>query len=96
MANVNVHEYNIDILRKKGGCRMEEQFTFGVVLKIIFKYIQASPAVLAEQYVDRDRTLVYKWLRGASSPPKRLFPDIIRFVTENSSEPMRALIRAEI
>ena len=75
---------------------MEEQFTFGNALKIIFKYVQASPAILAEKYVDRDRTLVYKWLRGAAFPSKKLFPDIIRFVMDNSSDPIRAMIRAEM
>ena len=75
---------------------MDTKFTFGAALKIIFKYIQASPTVLAEQYVDRDRTLVYKWLRDTSFPPKKLFPDIIRFVMKNSSEPMRVMIRTEM
>ncbi|MCL2337069.1 MAG: zinc ribbon domain-containing protein [Firmicutes bacterium] len=74
----------------------EEQFTFAAALKIIFKYTQTPPAVLAEQYVDRDRTLVYKWLRGAVSPPKKLFPGIIKFVMEQSSEEMRTLMRSEM
>ena len=75
---------------------MEAKFTFGIALKIIFKYIQAPSSVLAERYVDRDRTLVYKWLRGTAFPPKKLFPDIIRFVTENANEPVRRLIRSEM
>ncbi len=75
---------------------MAENFSFGTALKIIFTYIQAPPAVLAERYVDRDRTLVYKWLRDAAFPPKKLFPDIIRFVTEQSGEPARVLIKTEM
>ncbi len=75
---------------------METRFTFGSVLKIIFKYIQARPSVLAEQYVYRDRTLIYKWLRDTVFPPKMLFPDILRFVMERSSEPVRGLIRMEM
>ena len=75
---------------------MEGRFTFGTALKIIFEYIQAPPAVLAEQYVDRDRTLVYKWLRGTAFPPKKLFPDIIRFVMECSGDSVRDLIRMEM
>lgn len=81
---------------KKGGYDMETRFTFGSVLKIIFKYIQARPSVLAEQYVYRDRTLIYKWLRDTVFPPKMLFPDILRFVMERSSEPVRGLIRMEM
>ncbi len=75
---------------------MKTKFTFGVALKIIFKYIQAPPAVLAERYVDRDRTLIYKWLRDAAFPSKKLIPDIIRFVMECSGEPVRGLIRMEM
>lgn len=75
---------------------MEERLTFGTALKIIFEYIQSPPSVLAEQYVDRDRTLVYKWLRDTAFPPKKLFPDIIRFVTECSGDSIRDLIRMEM
>ena len=75
---------------------MDERFTFADALKIVFKYIPSSPSVLAEQYVDRDRTLVYKWLRGSAFPSKKLFHHIIRFITEHSSEPVSYLIRAEM
>ncbi len=81
-------------LRNRGGGGMD--FTFGSVLQIIFKYVPAPPSVLAEHYVDRDRTLVYKWLRDSAFPPKKLLPDIVRFVTERSGETARGLLRLEL
>lgn len=72
------------------------KFTFGAVLQIVFKYISEPPSVLAEFYIDRDRTLVYKWLRDTASPSKKLVPNIVKFVCESTSEPMRVQIKNEI
>jgi hypothetical protein len=71
------------------------KFTVGGVLQLLFLYINESPATLAEFYIDRDRTLVYKWLRDAAILPKKHVPDIIRFVRENSTQTVRLRIRNE-
>ncbi|MEL7608895.1 MAG: hypothetical protein AAGU74_05275 [Bacillota bacterium] len=75
---------------------MPGKTAFVGMLKCIFHVIQESPAVLAEFYLDRDRTLVYKWLRGTASPPKKLIPHIVRFVTEHSTDAMRTRLRADL
>jgi hypothetical protein len=78
------------------GTMNSSNITFGKLLQIIFRYLNESPKVLAEFYIDRDRTLVYKWLRHKGLPSKKLIPGIIRFVTEKSSESERQLISDEI
>ena len=62
----------------------EQKFTWGGVLKIVFDSISQSPARLAEFYIDRDRSLIYRWLRDEAAPTNKLLPDIVRFVNENS------------
>jgi len=52
--------------------------------------------MLAEFYIDRDRTLVYKWMRDTASPAKKLVPEIIRFILENTGEPARIKIKSEL
>jgi hypothetical protein len=61
--------------------RTEFNLWFGV--DIFIQSNDCGVSVLADHYVHRDRTLVYKWRhdKGVSLPAA--FPDIIRFVTEN-------------
>lgn len=75
---------------------MTAKFTFGAVLQIVFKYLNVSPSVLAEFYIDRDRTLIYKWLHETATPSKKLVPGIIRFIKENSSEPTQIQIKTDV
>lgn len=62
----------------------ERKFTWGGVLRIVFDSLNQSPAHLAEFYIDRDRSLVYRWLRDEAAPTNKLLPDIVRFATECS------------
>jgi hypothetical protein len=75
---------------------MEMQFTLGAVLDILFRHTAAGASELADHYVYRDRTLIYKWGHGRAFPPRPLFPDIVRFAMDKSSEAIRQLIRGEI
>lgn len=79
-----------------GDIKPASMFSFGGVMQIIFKIINESPSVLAGFYIDRDRTLVYKWLHNTASPSKKLIPDIIKFVMEKANKPMRVQIRNEL
>ena len=72
------------------------KFTWGGVLRVIFNSVSKSPAHLAEFYIDRDRTLVYRWMRDEAAPPYKLLPDIIRFVTESSISAERIMLRLEM
>jgi len=72
------------------------QFSVGGILSIIFRHIHESPRTLAEYYVYRDRTLVYKWLHGTATPSKALVAGIVRFVMEKSCEPVRLSMRHEL
>jgi hypothetical protein len=75
---------------------METKFTFGRVLNIFFSHMTAGASELADRYVYRDRTLIYKWLRDRAFPSRPLIPDIIRFAMDKSSEATRPIIRSRI
>lgn len=75
---------------------METKFTFGAVLDILFTYTTAGASALADFYIERDRTLVYKWRHDKAFPSRPLFPGIIRFVMDKSSEATRPVIREKI
>jgi len=75
---------------------MPVKFSLGAILSIILRHIKESPRTLAELYVYRDRTLVYKWLHGSAMPAKTLVPGIVRFVMEKSCEPVRLSMRHEL
>jgi hypothetical protein len=68
----------------------------GGILRIVFRHIKESPRTLAELYVYRDRTLVYKWLHDDATPPKGLVPGIVAFAMERSCEPVRLIIKSEL
>lgn len=68
----------------------------GKVLAVIFRNLHESPRVLAEHYLDRDRTLVYKWLHDKARPSKSLIPKIVAFVASKAREPLRLQIRHEL
>jgi len=72
------------------------KLTFGMILQTVFRNINETPSMLAEFYIDRDRTLVYKWMRDTASPAKKLVPEIIRFIVENTGEPARIKIKSEL
>lgn len=67
----------------------DHQVVFGDILKIVFDHIHESPRTLAEMYIDRDRSLVYKWLNHTALPTKKLIPGIVRFICDNTNEPVR-------
>ena len=71
-------------------------FSPGGILRIVFRYINESPRTMAELYLYRDRTLVYKWLHDSAAPPKALVPGIVAFVMEKTCEPVRLSIRSEL
>lgn len=68
----------------------------GQVLALIFRDIQESPRTLAEIYLNRDRTLVYKWLHDRARPSKLLIPGIVAFVVEKTCEPVRLQLRHDL
>ncbi len=72
------------------------RFSCGGILGIIFRHIKESPRTLAELYIFRDRSLVYKWLHDSVTPFKGLVPGIVTFVMEKSCEPVRLSIRKEL
>ncbi|MDI9499062.1 MAG: hypothetical protein QM270_11350 [Bacillota bacterium] len=75
---------------------METKFTLGTVLDIIFSYTTTGPRKLAEQYVDRHRSLIYKWRLDQAFPTKELFPGIIEFAVRESSESSHQAMRGRI
>jgi len=74
----------------------EHKFTWGGALRVVFDSISQSPARLAEFYIDRDRTLIYRWMRDEAAPTSKLLPDIIRFVMENSINAERISIKIKM
>ena len=74
----------------------EQKFTWGGALKVVFHSVGKSPAHLAEFYIDRDRTLVYRWMRDEAAPPEKLLPSIVRFVAENCVGAERVKLKAEM
>jgi hypothetical protein len=72
------------------------RFSAGGILGIIFRHIKESPRTLAELYVFRDRSLVYKWLHDSATPPKALVPGIVAFVMEKTCEPVRLSMQKEL
>lgn len=75
---------------------MPATFSVGSILAIILRHLKESPRTLAELYVYRDRTLVYKWLHGSATPAKTLVAGIVKFVMEKSCEPVRLSMRHEL
>ena len=71
-------------------------FSSSELLHILFKYVNQPPSVMAQRYIDRDRTLVYKWMKGIGATPAKLVPGIVKFVMENSCESERHFMRGEI
>jgi hypothetical protein len=71
------------------------QIIFSELLKIAFSHINESPRTLAEFYIDRDRTLVYKWLNNSATPPKKLVPGIVRFIKDHTIPSARVVIRSD-
>jgi hypothetical protein len=71
-------------------------FSSGGILRIVFRYIKESPRIMAELYLYRDRTLVYKWLHDNATPSKALVPGIVAFVMEKTCDPVRLSIRNEL
>ncbi len=72
------------------------RFSAGGILGIIFRHIKESPKTLAELYVFRDRSLVYKWLHDSATPSKALVAGIVSFVMDKTCEPVRLSIRKEL
>lgn len=71
-------------------------FSPGGILRVIFRYVTESPRVLAEQYLYRDRTLVYKWLHDSATPSKGMVAGIVAFVMDRACEPVRLSLRREL
>jgi len=74
----------------------ECKFTWGGVLRIVFDSVNQSPAHLSEFYIDRDRSLVYRWLRDEAAPTSKLLPDIVRFVKESSVVAERLKLKTDM
>ena len=75
---------------------METKFTFGTVLNFILSYTSAGPKQLADYYVNRHRSLVYKWKLDQAFPSKELFPGIIEFAEKESRESTQPAMRSQI
>jgi hypothetical protein len=71
-------------------------FSSGGILRIVFRHINESPRTLAELYVYRDRTLIYKWLHDSATPSRGLVPGIVAFVMDKACEPVRLSIKSEL
>ncbi|MDR0782539.1 MAG: hypothetical protein LBE83_02100 [Propionibacteriaceae bacterium] len=72
------------------------RFTWGGVLKVVFNAVARPPVDLARFYVDRDRTLIYRWLRDEAAPPPNRLGPIVRFVMDSTHEAERAKLRIEM
>lgn len=62
----------------------ERKFTSGGALRTVFDTVGKKVPVLAKFYIDRDPSLVYKWLRDEAVPPDKLLPEIVRFVLSHT------------
>jgi len=74
---------------------LANHIVFSELFKIAFSHINESPKTLAEFYIDRDRTLVYKWLNNTAMPSKKLIPGIVRFITDHAAASARVLIKSD-
>lgn len=71
-------------------------FTPGFVLGILFDNTTKGQKYFADFYINRDRTLVYKWINDTAILPKKHVPDVVRFVLDHTSPSVRLQIKSEI
>jgi len=80
----------------KNGCRYgESAFTFAFLFKLVLDDTGLKPSVIAHE-LNRERSLMYKWLSGKSTPPVSYFPDIVSIVSTHTSEARKRILENKL
>jgi hypothetical protein len=79
----------IDHRAKKNG------FTFDVLFRIILDDTGLKVSAIAAE-LNRERSLIYKWLSGASRPPSSYFPLIAEIIIKRVSEARKQILENDL
>ena len=69
--------------------------SFAFLFRLMLNDTGIRPSAVA-LHLDRERSLMYKWLSGKSIPPAHHFPDLIALVSKQASETRKLILERDL
>jgi hypothetical protein len=82
---------SVEKVLKEDRARSESAFAFGSLFRMVLDDAGIKPSAAALG-LNRERSLMYKWLSGKVVPPSYYFPDIVALVSAQASEARKRIL----